>query len=39
MAGVPLMPRFPGAERFKGEQYHSSAHRTGEKLARASVAS
>jgi len=26
MAGKPLMPSFPGMERFKGDQHHSSAH-------------
>jgi putative flavoprotein involved in K+ transport len=38
MAGVPLVPRFPGTERFRGEQYHSSAHRSGERLAGRRVA-
>ena len=26
MSGKPHVPRFPGAERFRGEQHHSSAH-------------
>ena len=26
MSGRPRTPRFPGAERFKGDQHHSSAH-------------
>jgi putative flavoprotein involved in K+ transport len=26
MSGRPHTPRFPGAERFKGDQHHSSAH-------------
>ena len=26
MSAVPNLPRFPGAETFKGEQHHSSAH-------------
>ena len=26
MAAVPNVPRFPGAEKFKGEQHHSSRH-------------
>ncbi|MBV8949124.1 MAG: NAD(P)/FAD-dependent oxidoreductase [Solirubrobacterales bacterium] len=26
MSGRPQTPRFPGAERFKGDQHHSSAH-------------
>jgi putative flavoprotein involved in K+ transport len=26
MSSVPNMPRFPGMEKFKGEQHHSSAH-------------
>jgi putative flavoprotein involved in K+ transport len=30
MSGVPNVPKFPGAERFKGEQVHSSRHRGGE---------
>ena len=30
MSGMPQVPRFPGAEQFKGEQVHSSAYRSGE---------
>jgi len=26
MSGVPNMPKFPGMEKFKGEQHHSSEH-------------
>ena len=26
MSSVPNMPKFPGMEKFKGEQHHSSAH-------------
>ncbi len=26
MSGVPLVPRFPGAGSFRGDQHHSSAH-------------
>jgi putative flavoprotein involved in K+ transport len=26
MNGKPVVPEFPGAERFRGEQHHSSAH-------------
>lgn len=29
MSGVPIVPKFPGAERFKGAQHHSSAHEGG----------
>jgi putative flavoprotein involved in K+ transport len=29
MSGVPEMPRFPGAERFRGEQCHSSRFASG----------
>ena len=30
MSGFPEIPEFPGAERFKGKQHHSSHHRGGE---------
>jgi len=30
MSGMPEVPAFPGAERFRGEQHHSSKHRSGE---------
>lgn len=30
MSGFPEIPTFPGAERFKGRQHHSSAHPGGE---------
>ncbi|MBP6767396.1 MAG: NAD(P)/FAD-dependent oxidoreductase [Reyranella sp.] len=30
MSGFPEIPTFPGAERFKGKQHHSSQHRGGE---------
>ncbi len=30
MSGVPEMPKFPGAERFRGEQCHSSKFTSGE---------
>ncbi len=30
MSGFPEIPSFPGAERFKGTQHHSSHHRGGE---------
>ncbi len=30
MSGFPEIPEFPGAERFKGTQHHSSRHRGGE---------
>ncbi|HQT14124.1 NAD(P)/FAD-dependent oxidoreductase [Reyranella sp.] len=30
MSGFPEIPNFPGAERFKGTQHHSSHHRGGE---------
>jgi putative flavoprotein involved in K+ transport len=26
MSGKPNIPRFPGADRFRGDQHHSSAH-------------
>ena len=29
MSGIPNVPSFPGAERFQGEQRHSSRHRGG----------
>jgi putative flavoprotein involved in K+ transport len=29
MAGVPLMPEFPGMSDFRGEQHHSSRHGSG----------
>ena len=29
MAGVPEMPDFPGMDQFRGEQHHSSRHRSG----------
>lgn len=32
-AGFPRVPEFPGAETFKGRQYHSSAHPGGAGLA------
>ena len=32
-AGFPQVPEFPGAETFRGPQYHSSAHPGGEGLA------
>ncbi len=28
MSGMPNIPRFPGAETFRGEQHHSSQHRS-----------
>jgi putative flavoprotein involved in K+ transport len=28
MSGMPNVPRFPGAETFRGEQHHSSRHRS-----------
>ena len=30
MSGFPEVPRFPGAEKFKGKQHHSSKHTGGE---------
>lgn len=30
MSGVPMLPKFPGARRFKGVQHHSSQHPGGE---------
>ena len=33
MSGMPNEPSFPGAERFKGEQHHSSKHPGGEAYA------
>ena len=33
MSGVPEVPEFPGAERFKGKQHHSSQHESGEAYA------
>jgi putative flavoprotein involved in K+ transport len=33
MAGFPEIPRFPGAETFKGKQHHSSQHSGGEGYA------
>jgi putative flavoprotein involved in K+ transport len=30
MSGFPEVPRFPGADRFKGKQHHSSQHAGGE---------
>jgi putative flavoprotein involved in K+ transport len=30
MSGFPEIPEFPGADRFKGKQHHSSHHRGGE---------
>jgi putative flavoprotein involved in K+ transport len=33
MSGVPDMPRFPGADRFRGEQRHSSEFTSGEAYA------
>ncbi len=33
MSGVPLMPEFPGAGTFRGEQHHSSRHVSGEAYA------
>lgn len=33
MSGVPEVPRFPGAECFRGEQYHSSKFVSGEAYA------
>jgi putative flavoprotein involved in K+ transport len=30
MSGFPEVPRFPGADRFKGKQHHSSQHSGGE---------
>lgn len=30
MSGFPEVPEFPGADRFKGKQHHSSQHRGGE---------
>ena len=32
MSGFPKIPRFPGAETFKGTQHHSSQHAGGEAL-------
>jgi putative flavoprotein involved in K+ transport len=32
-AGFPRIPSIPGAERFRGPQYHSSVHSGGEQLA------
>jgi len=32
-AGFPRVPEIPGAETFRGPQYHSSAHPGGERLA------
>ncbi len=28
MSGMPNIPQFPGADRFRGQQYHSSKHRS-----------
>ncbi|MCC7346022.1 MAG: NAD(P)/FAD-dependent oxidoreductase, partial [Variibacter sp.] len=33
MSGMPEIPRFPGAETFRGEQHHSSRHGSGEAYA------
>ena len=33
MSGFPEIPRFPGADKFKGKQHHSSQHRGGEGFA------
>jgi len=33
MSGIPNEPRFPGQERFKGVQGHSSRHKGGENVA------
>ena len=33
MSGVPEIPRFPGADRFRGEQVHSSIYTSGEAYA------
>ena len=33
MSGFPEIPRFPGAETFKGKQHHSSQHTGGEGFA------
>jgi putative flavoprotein involved in K+ transport len=33
MSGMPEIPAFPGADRFCGEQHHSSKHRSGEPYA------
>jgi putative flavoprotein involved in K+ transport len=33
MSGFPEVPRFPGAETFRGEQHHSSRHPSGEAYA------
>ncbi|MBS0537469.1 MAG: NAD(P)/FAD-dependent oxidoreductase, partial [Proteobacteria bacterium] len=33
MSGFPEVPRFPGADVFKGKQHHSSQHRGGEGFA------
>ena len=39
MSGVPEIPSFPGADRFRGEQYHSSQASLGRSAMRASAAS
>ncbi|MCB8877686.1 NAD(P)/FAD-dependent oxidoreductase [Acidisoma silvae] len=33
VSGFPNEPKFPGMDRFKGEQYHSSKHGSGERFA------
>lgn len=33
MSGMPNVPDFPGADRFKGDQHHSSRHSDGERYA------
>jgi putative flavoprotein involved in K+ transport len=33
MSGNPEIPEFPGAERFRGKQHHSSQHESGEAYA------
>jgi putative flavoprotein involved in K+ transport len=33
MSGFPEIPRFPGADKFKGKQHHSSLHTGGEGFA------
>jgi len=33
MSGFPEVPKFPGAERFRGVQHHSSRHTSGEAYA------
>lgn len=33
MSGIPNVPQYPGAERFAGEQNHSSSHPGGERYA------